>query len=520
MRWHPARPPKQVGPEEEAAVVDMGETFVTYDRLRAEGRDTIWSYVARNLSRPLSMTYDGGWANVLIGNPPWVAFRHMSADLQKRFRELAQAERVYVGGKLATQNDLSALFTVRAAGFYLRPGGRLAFVLPLAALTRGQFDRFRSGDHHSARLAYDEAWTMDDTVQPLFPVPSCVVFARRRATATRVPDKVRRYAGGLPYRDAPEQIADARLIVTENAPAPAEAELEGGSAYRKAFRQGATLVPRMLCFVERKPVSARLGVDAAMPLVASRRSPQEKAPWKALPGVESKVEVEFLHPVLLGESILPYRVFRPFEAVVPVTPEGEVLDAAAAAKRRKGGLADWMRAAEKIWEFDRPSPISLIQQFDYYGKLASQFPLAELRVAYAKAGTQPAAVVIRDPAFVLDHKLYWTAPASEAEARYLAAILNCETARARIEAIQSRGQWGARDFDKVMFTLPIPRFDPKAALHKKLAAAAAKAEKAAAAVDLPDGVQFQRARSRIRTALIENGIAATIDGLVGDLLAR
>jgi hypothetical protein len=80
------------------------------------------------------------------------------------------------------------------------------------------------------------------------------------------------------------------------------------------------------------------------------------------------------------------------------------------------------------------------------------------------------------------------------EARYLIAILNSETARARAAQFQSRGQWGARDFDKVIFNLPIPRFDGGESLHLDLAAAAARAEEAAALVELPDGAKFQRAR--------------------------
>ena len=62
------------------------------------------------------------------------------------------------------------------------------------------------------------------------------------------------------------------------------------------------------------------------------------------------VEAEYLRPVLLGESILPYRVFHPFEAVVPVTEQGEVLDAKAAANRGIDGLLGWMRKAEAEWE--------------------------------------------------------------------------------------------------------------------------------------------------------------------------
>jgi hypothetical protein len=205
--------------EQKLAIKDLGKTYLTFDKLRREGRDSVWAYVARNLSRPLAFSASGGWASIVVGNPPWVAYRHMSADLQKRFKELARGENVYVGGKLATQNDLSALFTARAASLYLRSGGKIAFVLPLAALSRGQFERLRSGSFHSGRIAWDEAWTMDDSVQPLFPVPSCVVFGRRRATSKPLPDKVRAYSGALPMRDATETVADNCLTVTRDAPA-------------------------------------------------------------------------------------------------------------------------------------------------------------------------------------------------------------------------------------------------------------------------------------------------------------
>jgi hypothetical protein len=90
---------------------------------------------------------------------------------------------------------------------------------------------------------------MDDSVQPLFPVPSCAVFGRRRATSKPMPETVRVYSGSLPLRDAAEALVD-RLIaeekfkVTENGPKPTEVVFSGGSVYRKAFRQGATLVPQ------------------------------------------------------------------------------------------------------------------------------------------------------------------------------------------------------------------------------------------------------------------------------------
>ncbi|NDD63128.1 MAG: hypothetical protein EBZ36_03980 [Acidobacteria bacterium] len=509
---------RQITNEQKLAVRDLGKTYVTFDRLRREGRDSVWAYVARNLSRPLAFSAAGGWANVLTGNPPWVAFRHMSADLQKRFKALSKGERVFVGGKLATQNDLCALFVVRATHLYLRSGGRLAFVLPMAALTRGQFERFRSGSFNSTRIAWDEAWTMDESVSPLFPVPSCAAFGRKRALSQAFPKTVRAYSGSLPYRDAPEAIADKRLTVVDRAPALSVAKFEGGSEYRKQFRQGASLVPRMLCFVDRGPVG-RLGTDPTAPLVRSRRTSLEKKPWAQLAGVEGRVEADFLRPIYLGESILPFRVYRGFEGVIPVDAGGRILDAKAATSRGIDGLGGWLRKAESIWYENSDDPgMSLTRWWNYHNKLTSQFPISPVRVVYAKAGTLPAASLLRDERGVIDHMLYWMVPASEAEGRYLVAILNSETARDRASKYQARGQFGARHFDKVIFNLPIPRFDETRDLHTALAKASEAAEEIAAGVSFPEGTKFQRARSLVREELQSADVFKSLEALVAQIL--
>ena len=503
--------------EHRKAIRDMGATYETFDRLRRDGRDTIWAYVARNLSRPLAFSVGGGTINVLVGNPPWVAYRHMSADLQKRFKELARGERVYVGGRFATQNDLSALFTVRASHLYLRPSGRIAFVLPLAALTRGQFGKFRAGRFASYNIAWDEAWTMDDKVAPLFPVPTCVVFGRKRAIGKAMPDKVTAYRGHLPMRDAPEEIADERPKVSQDS-APAAGELDG-SSYRDAFRNGATLYPRSLVLVERTGLG-RLGPNPAAPLVRSRRSSQEKEPWKSAEGVEHTIEAAFIRPVLLGESILPYRFFQSFEGVVPMTATGAVLTSTTADNDtlHHRHLAGWLKRAEAVWSVYSSSKMAFSEQLNYNGKLASQIPAANLRVIYAKAGSLPAAMVLRDTDAVIDHMLYWSAPTNEDEAYFLVAVLNSEVARSRAEQFQARGQFGARHFDKVMFNLPIPVFDGGVALHRDLAAAGREAERVAGMVDLVDGEKFVRARKRVRDALTEHGIGGEIEKLVDELL--
>jgi hypothetical protein len=332
-----------------------------------------------------------------------------------------------------------------------------------------------------------------------------------------VPDTVTAYCGTLPYRDAPEDIADRVLVVTENAPRPGEGVFDGGSPYRRAFRNGATLYPRMLCFIDRAP-AGRLGMNPAAPRVVSHRSSQEKPPWKGLPNIEANVEASFLHPVLLGESIVPYRIFRAFESVVPAAADGTPFNSNDAAGRGYSGLHSWMAEAERLWQLYADSAMTFQQQLNYHNKLSAQFPIGDLRLVFAKAGAVPAAAILRNNRTLIENTLYWARFDGEAEARFLCAILNSETARARVAAMQARGQWGARHFDKVMFTLPIPPFDAAKPLHRELAAAAAEAETIAAAVDIPDRVGFQRARRLVRDALAAAGVAKRIDALVAQLL--
>jgi hypothetical protein len=242
---------------------------------------------------------------------------------------------------------------------------------------------------------------MDDSVQPLFAIPSCAVFGRRRATSKPMPERVTAYSGTLPMRDAPEALVD-RLIAQQcfsvalDAPKPSEALSSGGSIYREAFRNGATLFPRMLCLVGRKQLG-RVGPNPSAPLVASYRTQQEKKPWRDLEGIESQVEVEILRPILLGESIAPYRTINAFEGVVPVDASGQILDSTGALGRGFDHLASWMRKAENFREQNRRSErYRLIELFDYFAQLTSQSPIRRLRVVYAASGSHPAACIVRD----------------------------------------------------------------------------------------------------------------------------
>jgi len=503
-------------------------TYVRFKKLRDEGRNHIWTYVARNLSRPIAVS-QGRKMDVVVGNPPWLSYRFMSRLMQKRFRDSSKALGVWVTGmdesKLVTQMDLSGLFFARSTQLYLRPpqgeapGGRVAMVMPLAAMTRGQFRGFRSGSWTGAHVAFDRAWVLDNQdIQPLFRVPTCVLFATRSVMPKSIPTKATTFVGRLPNgrKDASEAEA-ARYIQVFATDAPAVTSFKKGSPYRDRFRQGATLVPRMLCFVERVE-GGRLGVSSSAPIVRSKRSTQEKKPWRDLPALEGSVESEFLRPVLLGESIAPFRVLNASEAVIPMLPSGDMLNSEAAARRGLLHLANWLENAERLWGQHSAGSRSLADRWNFQRGLSNQAESSLVRVMFSASGTLPAAAIVKDRRPVAEHNLYWASVATLTEAGYLTAVLNSEAARLRIAHMQARGEQGARHFDKLFFTLPIPRFDPRNDLHQQLALDSARAEKIAAAVPMDLDQPFTRARALIRQALADAGVSTEIDDLVGQLL--
>jgi hypothetical protein len=393
--------------------------------------------------------------------------------------------------------------------------------MPYAAMTRQQYRGFQSGSFGEkdrrplATVRFTEAWTFDETVQPLFNVPSCALFATE-GDAGDLPAIVTAYSGQLSKRDASS--AEAGQSLKSRQISWPEAGATTASAYRGRFRQGATVVPRFL-FVVRKVEGGRLGSNPAAPLVESRRTTLEKPPWKNLAPLRGPIEADFLRDLYLGESVAPFRLLSSVLAVIPWDEKkAQLVDADAAQRSGYRHLARWLKQAEELWEKNRRSSMSLTERLDYYGNLTAQMPPASVRVLYTASGTLPAAAILSDAHAVVEHKLYWASVESEDEGRYLIATLNSEALRARVAPYQSKGQWGARDFDKLLVQAPIPKFDSNSALHRDLARAGEHAEQVAAKVPLSSEIHFIRARQRIRKALAEDGVTARIDGLVTQLL--
>ena len=282
-------------------------------------------------------------------------------------------------------------FFVRSVDLYLKDDGVIGMVMPHSALQAGQYTKWRKGEWRAessgrgrrraaARVLavdfnYKTAWDLE-RLEPntFFPVPASVVFARRNGEdgrATPLAGEVEWWLG----KAGGDNVRRSRVSITDTS-------IGGDSPYAGLSRQGASIVPRCLFFVEEttNPAIVRAGQTVT---INPRRGSQDKEPWKNLDLTaisEHTVEEAHVFNVHLGETVVPYSTLDPLRAVlplkggehrVPISDEG-------VGGIRLGGLNQRMRArwrvVSRLWAENRAAAnkMNLLGQLDYYGKLSSQ----------------------------------------------------------------------------------------------------------------------------------------------------
>jgi hypothetical protein len=495
------------------------ETFRSMCLLHDEGRNHIWGYYVRNLARPVWLAQPENRVDTLIGNPPWLAYRHMTRDMQAKFKEMSESRGLWHGAKVATHQDLSALFVARVVQLYLQSEGRFAFVMPNAVLDREQFTGFRTGEYPDAgnlvRIAFQTSWDLRRLRPHFFPRGSGVVFGQRVPEGVRrMPKTIEVWTGRLPPEASSWSAVEGNLVRQLKQVQSTEEKFE--SPYRKRFRQGASVVPRVLFMVEERPPGP-LGLKSGMMAVRSVRSANEKLPWKDLDALEGVVESEFVYRLYLGEHVLPYRTLPPSRAILPWQND-ELLHSENPRLDLFPGLATWWRQAEELWTANRSSErLSLIEQLDYHSKLTAQYPIQTARIVYTKSGMHLAAARIEDRRHVIDHTLYWATAASRDEALFLCAILNSAEITRQVRPLMSYGK-DERHIDKHIWRLPIPEFDSSNPRHAELASLAAKVEQEVGSVQLDGERNFVALRREIRSFLEKSARVQRIEQIVAELV--
>ena len=522
-------------------------TIDTLQRLHKEGRNHIWAYYTRNLVRPVALSRSK--VDVVIGNPPWLNYNKTASTLRTELeRQSKDLYGIWQGGKYATHQDVAGLFFARCVDLYLKVNGIIGMVLPHSALQTGQYVKWRTGTWEaklkgrgkkrtkSRTLAVDfsfkRAWDLEG-LEPntFFPIPASVVFAQRTGEvgeATPLAGEVERWLG-KPAVDA-DRSAHFKIVDTS---------VQGESPYRGYTRNGATIFPRRLFFVNETENTAIIRAGQTK-TVNPRSGPYDKKPWNGLDLTEmtgQTIESSHVFDVHLGQTLVPYVMLAPWQAILPLKKGDDriPIDEGSAGKIRVGGLERRMRdrwlTACRLWEENKTTvnKLDLLGQLDFYGKLSSQLDWhganesRTVRVVYNQSGT-PTAALLEDNDALVDYTLYWVTCGDTQEAYYLLAIINSQSLYEAVAPMMAKGQFGSRHLQKHLWKLPIPEFDADDSLHVEISDAGKAAASGAAQrlselrAERGDNVSVTIARRELRAWLRTSPEGAAVEGAVGRLL--
>jgi len=454
-----------------------------------KGRDSIWIYMLSNMYMPIALSESK--FDVIVGNPPWIAMRYIEnkeyQDFVKRqvfAYKLLDKEQVH----LFSNMEVATLFFCRVSDLYLKEGGIIGFVMPRSVLT-GAMHHMKFKEFRKPSMTLHKILDLED-VSPLFNVPSCVLIAIKGGT-TRYPVSAMSFSGKLPEKNLRLHEVYQHLSPRYYHYNPPMIQYEK-SLYYKDIKDGASLIPRNLWFIE-FDVHPTLGIDLRKPFVkTSRESIQNaKAPWDKV-RLEGNVEADFIYATLLGGDIIPFGYVTLRPVVLPIKLHQNkyaLLDVGALRNEGFTLMASWLERAQRMWEEhateralkDYPRVIGWI---NYMNKLTNQDPKKRYVLLYNASGTNLVSCVIdkqllqgfrvgatevKPRGFVAESKTYFYETNDENEAHYLCAILNSPIINDLIKPLQTRGLFGERDIQRRPFMFPIPKFSPQNPTHLRLA---------------------------------------------------
>ena len=252
------------------------------------------------------------------------------------------------------------------------------------------------------------------------------------------------------------------------------------SPYGNQAFQGATIVPRLLFFVEVSQAPAAL--VSGICNIEPQRSSFEKSPWKdlssdAIHPLSGAIEDKHIYSIHRGETVAPFMLLPPNKVVLPMEHRWQGVEFSNDPDNINGvdirtlgmRMRDRWRAMCDLWDENKQpnNKLTLLERIDYHKALSHQTQREPVRLLYTTSGT-PTAAVLEDLNILIDSTLYWIECRSLEEAYYLSAIINSNALSKEVRALMPKGAFGARHLHKQLWRLPIPEYDKTEPIHAEL----------------------------------------------------
>ena len=482
---------EEIGELSDSLVKSFHSIYLGIKRAKEAGRDSIWRFIVQNLYKPyfLKSNFD-----YVVGNPPWLTYGDVDyGSYQDELDELAEEYNVKPDQKKNyTHLEIASIFLSHSSWYFLDSGGEIAFVMPRSIFSGDQHDKARKGVAKGYQIT--ELWDLGG-VNPLFNIPSSVVFADQKYANSRFPDEG--VGGCLVEGRLPEQNVTWKEAKNElnfeqtqwhygklgslTAFTPYKVEASGAvNYYKDHFKQGATVVPRNFYFVEldQEPPASLDGRIVSVKTNEERRKYASKR-WKPIK-LSGQVHSDYLYRTAISSNIVPFAVIEPELVVLPIEVDGrqpEMKHWENMVKEADLETAEWFKEVEKEWEAnktDKSETLTYLDRLDYQSGITEQDTRTPYLVMYTSSSQDAnAAVFARDEVdltFMVEHKTYWFGTDDQDEAYFLAGFLNSAEPNRLIKSFQSRGLFGPRDVHKKILEVPLNEFDSANGKHQKIAA--------------------------------------------------
>ncbi len=477
--------------------------------LEEQGENGIWARYIKNAFAPVYL----GLFDYVVGNPPWIRWGYLSDDYRKRTLDLWKRYGLFsLKGHEARlgagEKDFSMLFTYASCDYYLKEGGKLAFLITHEVFkSKGAGEGFRQFNLKDKRIPL-RVTLMEDMVdlKPFqaanktslfilekgkatsYPVP-VVIWERPPGTGTISPDWALSEVLSHTHRNEVKAIPvdSSKINSSWQTARPSSLKwsekMKGKNLYKA--RLGARVEPYGVFWLRIKEVRP----DGF--LVVENMAERGK---RAIPSTSAAIEKDLVFPAVSGGDIVKFGIRSNFYVLLAQDPV-----------ERKGYEETWMSSSLPLTlAYLTHFKDTLIKRAAYQkyfhkeikkgGKVIRREPIApfysmyniseesfaKYRVVWKRMASKVTAVVLsrlRTPfglktAISTDTTSFF-AVEEEKEAYYLCGILNSKIADEYIRSFSSAGRgFGA---PSVMNNLAIPKFDGNNKAHMKIAEFSQKA---------------------------------------------
>lgn len=446
----------------------------------------------------------------IAANPPWLTLAGIrDRDRKKAMERMGRALGVHEGGTQAPHTDVASYFVIRTRELYLaaRTETRAAWIVSNAALRSGQWGRFRARHRaltQSVDLADVRVFGSGDSRRSCLLLDGHAWPGGGSAAAVRARPFDKKHP---PREDDSPKIARAKFSlepVRERPPCRPSGYLHGDG--RPLFEIGATMLPCVLTLISARRPARRPGETT----ITTTRSTHE--PWSKIEPLTLDVPDAWIVPLYRVTRMTPFHATHCY-AIAPLDGDGR-LTANPAAEHPSWKTLETVYAAHA--GAGRHTPRTLLERIDFQETLWKQTPIRDdpkrRTVVHPKSGDFMRAARLPSKGGVVDAGLLSFQTSCADEARYLTAILNAPCLQQAFADARDSG----RDFQTTPWRkIPIPRYNPRNAVHARLARLTKLGERRAAelmSTATPNESQVSASR-KIRKALA-NGVFPRIDECV------